>query len=93
MLSGVTSAVDALTWSVCDDGEGIIIPRPLYSGFKLDVGNRANGVILPASFRDVEGYRGHEDVFNAGMNDKALEAAYVKGMRDGVVPKAVIIVK
>lgn len=25
---GLTSAIDAITWSICDEGDGILIPRP-----------------------------------------------------------------
>jgi aspartate/methionine/tyrosine aminotransferase len=93
VLSGVSSAVDSLTWAICNDGEGVIIPRPVYTGFKIDVSNRSHGVIVPASYYDVEGYRGLDDSFDADVNGKALEAAFEKAQKDGIVPRAVILVK
>jgi len=93
VLCGVSSVVDAVVWAVCDDGDGVIIPRPVYSGFQIDVCNRARGVILPAAFQHLEGYKGLDDVFDPQMNVRALEAAYEKGKKDGVPPKAVILVR
>lgn len=29
---GLASAMDALAWSKCDEGESIYIPQPLYNG-------------------------------------------------------------
>src|SRR4051812_23481424 len=78
VLTGASSAVDSLAWAICNDGEGIILTRPLYSGFKIDICNRARGVILQASFHDIEGYRGLDDMFDSEMNRKAYEAAYHK---------------
>lgn len=34
IMPGLASAVDAIVWAVCNEGDGIIIPRPLYNGFK-----------------------------------------------------------
>ncbi|SPO05310.1 related to 1-aminocyclopropane-1-carboxylate synthase, and related proteins [Cephalotrichum gorgonifer] len=39
---GLASAIDALTWSICDEGDGILIPLPLYNGFNVDIMNRSN---------------------------------------------------
>ena len=93
ILAGVGSTVDSMTWALCDEGEGVIIPRPLYTGFRVDVPGRNRAVILPAAFQDIDGYKGFDDVFDPAVNAKALERAYEKAKQEGGKPKALIISK
>ncbi|CAG8243574.1 unnamed protein product [Penicillium salamii] len=39
---GVASAIDGLAWSICEDGDGILVPQPFYNGFTVDLLNRSN---------------------------------------------------
>ncbi|KAF1953531.1 putative aminotransferase class I and II family protein [Byssothecium circinans] len=84
VLPGVAAVVDALTWAICNEGEGIITPAPFYTGFKPMSALRAGGVLIPAPFKSVEGYRGLDDVFDPDMNRTALEKTLLQATQDGV---------
>ena len=90
-MAGVTSVIDALAWAICDDGEGIIIPQPFYTGFAFDIPTRARGVVIPAPFQDIEDYKGFDDVFDARMNAKTLANALEQAASKGIKAKAVIL--
>ncbi|KAK4237343.1 putative aminotransferase [Achaetomium macrosporum] len=91
ILPGVTSVIDCLAWSICNEGEGIIIPQPFYMGFAVDIPTRARGVIVPALFHPLEDYRGLDDVFDSGMNIKALESALRGAEEKGIRIRAVLL--
>lgn len=94
-MSGVSALTDALTWCICGDGEGILIPQPLYTGFQVDVQMRSRGVIVPVGFKDVEGFgeMGLDGVFDKGMNGIALQKALEDSQREEVPIRAVLITK
>jgi hypothetical protein len=85
--------LDALTWAICNDGEGIITPAPFYTGFKPMSNVRAGGVLIIAEFKGLDGYRGLDSVFEPGMNARALERAMLKAQREGIKVRAVLISK
>ncbi|GAW26423.1 putative pyridoxal phosphate-dependent major subdomain 2 [Rosellinia necatrix] len=91
VLPGVVAVLDALSWAICDEEEGILVPLPFYTGFKPAVGERARGRIIPASFRQIKGYLGLDDVFDPHMNRQALEGALRNAANDGVKARAVIL--
>ncbi|KAH7384625.1 putative acc synthase [Pyrenochaeta sp. MPI-SDFR-AT-0127] len=91
VLPGVVAVIDALTWSICNDDEGIITPMPFYTGFKHAISVGARGVLIPAPFQCVEGYNGLDDVFDPEMNRQALEKALFQATQDGVKVRAVMI--
>lgn len=73
VTSGVSSALDAATWGICSEGEGVLVPRPLYTGFTNDVPTRSRGKIVPVSFAREDGEMKWEDVFDAEANVRALQ--------------------
>ncbi|KAK7979953.1 hypothetical protein PG989_012410 [Apiospora arundinis] len=91
ILSGVTAVIDALAWSICNDGEGIIVPQPFYTGFKPAVGERARGVLTPASFQSIRGYQSLDDIFDPAMNVEAFENALRQATKDDVRVRAVLL--
>ncbi|EPE28208.1 PLP-dependent transferase [Glarea lozoyensis ATCC 20868] len=91
VLPGVAAVIDALTWSTCNDGEGIITPVPFYTGFKPLISGRSRGILVPAPFQCIEGYQGLDDIFDPSMNKKALENAIIQATQDGVKVRAVMI--
>lgn len=93
ILPGVTSVVDALVWSICNEGDGIILPTPFYSGFSADCRTRARAIIVPAYFQAFEDYRGFDDVFDAERSLKALEKAFGDAEGRGIRVRAVILTK
>jgi aspartate/methionine/tyrosine aminotransferase len=93
VLPGVAAVIDALTWSICNDDEGIITPAPYYTGFKPVTSGRSRGILVPALFQCVDGYRGLDDIFDPEMNKKALENTLLQATQDGVKVRAVMISK
>ncbi|KAH9866811.1 hypothetical protein J1614_008504 [Plenodomus biglobosus] len=93
VLPGVATVIDALTWAICNEGEGIITPAPFYTGFKPMSALRAGGVLIPAPFKSIDGYRGLDDVFDPDMNRKALEKTLLQASQDGIIVRAVLISK
>ncbi|KAL2193660.1 putative aminotransferase class I and II family protein [Corynascus similis CBS 632.67] len=91
VLPGVTSVIDNLTWSICNEGEGIIIPQPFYSNFFVDTATRARAVIVPALFQSLEGYKGFDDIFDPSMNRKAFEEALRGAEEKGIRIRTVIL--
>jgi len=91
--SSISALTDALTWSICNEGEGIMIPRPLYTGFRVDIPQRSRGVIVPVSFSGLDhvGEGSLDDVFDAEANAQAFERAWRKCEEDGIKVKAVLL--
>jgi len=92
VLPGIISVLETLSWAICDENDGIIVPVPFYPGFQ-SVGDKSRGKLIPATFRGIEGYRSLSDVFDPHMNREALEGALLKATRDGVRVRAVIVSK
>ncbi|KAH6856082.1 pyridoxal phosphate-dependent transferase [Chaetomium sp. MPI-CAGE-AT-0009] len=91
ILTGMTGVIDSLAWSICNEGEGIIIPQPFYPGFAMDIPTRARAVIVPASFQTLEGYKGFDHVFDPDMNVKALEKPLRGAEEKGIKVWAVLL--
>ncbi|GAW27427.1 putative PLP-dependent transferase [Rosellinia necatrix] len=91
IFPGVAGVLDALAWSICADGEGIIIPVPFWSGISQGFGERARVVMIPATYQSVEGYQGLDDLFDPDINRKALENALQKATKDKVVVRGVML--
>ncbi|KAK0099697.1 hypothetical protein ONS95_013410 [Cadophora gregata] len=100
--SSISALTDALTWSLCNEGEGILIPRPLYTGFRVDIPQRSRGVIVPVSFAGLGrvggdgkaeggGCGGLDDVFDPEINELAFERAWKECERSGTKVCAVLI--
>jgi bifunctional pyridoxal-dependent enzyme with beta-cystathionase and maltose regulon repressor activities len=48
---GCTALLETLFWCLCDEGEGVLIGKPLYGGFANDLGLRGRGILIPVSLR------------------------------------------
>ncbi|KNC75333.1 hypothetical protein SARC_12139 [Sphaeroforma arctica JP610] len=83
LCSGATYAVSALTGCLCDIGEGVIIPSPVYSGFFLDCTMLPGAKVLPSDAKAENGFR---------PQVSELEDTYNKAMADGITPRVLIIV-
>ncbi|KAK4543118.1 hypothetical protein LTR36_005895 [Oleoguttula mirabilis] len=91
ITAGVTAMIDHLTWCICNEGEGILFPQPLYTGFTNDVPTRSRGRVVPVSFEREDGSLELADVFDAAANSRCLERALRQAETDGVKVKAVMI--
>lgn len=90
---GLASGLDAVAWSVCDEGEGILVPQPFYNGFSFDLLNRSNTRVIGVSYKGMEGCSKLEDIFRPEVNKLALEAALNKARGEGVNVRALLISK
>ncbi|KAJ8132319.1 hypothetical protein O1611_g1306 [Lasiodiplodia mahajangana] len=83
LTAGAAGALDGVVWSVCDSGEGILVPCPYHAGAYEVFMNIHTGVVpIPVPVNSLE------DVFGKGMIP-TLE----KGFRDAKVPiKAVVVI-
>ncbi|EXA34374.1 hypothetical protein FOVG_14358 [Fusarium oxysporum f. sp. pisi HDV247] len=88
---GLSSAIDALIWAICDEGDAILIPLPLYNGFNVDVFNRSNVRVIGVSYTGVKGYSTLDDLFDPKVNRRAIEIALHKARLDGSRPQALLI--
>ncbi|KAK6340591.1 hypothetical protein TWF696_008917 [Orbilia brochopaga] len=52
--SGVSGIMDQLVWILCDEGDGILVGKPMYSGFAKDFEARSRVVPVPVSFGDID---------------------------------------
>lgn len=93
VTSGLASALDALAWSICDDGEGIMVPRPFYNGFSFDLLNRSNVKVVGVTYDGIEHYSGLDDLFAPAVNKAAFERTLRQSRADGVEVRAVCIAK
>lgn len=79
----MTSIIDLITVGVADEGDGILIGRPLYTSFKNDVSARAGAKMLPVS---AEGKDPMSEEM-VGQYEKELQ----KQERQGTKIKAIIL--
>ncbi|RAH65211.1 pyridoxal phosphate-dependent aminotransferase [Aspergillus aculeatinus CBS 121060] len=88
---GLASAIDALAWAVCNEGDGILIPQPFYNGFGVDILNRSNARVVPVPYTGVEGYSSLEDLFCPNVPSTALEATFCNAKQNSINPRALLI--
>ncbi len=93
VMSGVTSIIDSIAWSICNEGDGILIPQPFYTGYQIDINQRARGELIPVPFLDVEGYESLDDVFKSDVVRKAFEAQLARTRERGGRATAVLLTK
>ncbi|KAL4750711.1 hypothetical protein BDW72DRAFT_203716 [Aspergillus terricola var. indicus] len=90
---GLASGIDVLAWCTCNDGDGILIPQPLYNGFQVDILNWSNVHVVPVSYTSVDGYSSLDDLFRPDVNRKALEAAIERAQDSRITVRALLISK
>ncbi|CAG7556406.1 unnamed protein product [Fusarium equiseti] len=90
---GLTSAIDSVVFSICNPGDGILVPVPFYNGFKIDITHRSDAQLVGVTYDELEGYSSLDDLFNQGMTKKALDNALKRARAQGIKPRAVLISK
>ncbi|KAF5554097.1 1-aminocyclopropane-1-carboxylate synthase [Fusarium phyllophilum] len=77
VTSGVGQAIELSGFALCDKGDGVLLARPHYGNFPIDLGYRVEAKIISVSF-------GHVDPFSietVAAYEKALEEAEQQGTR------------
>lgn len=82
LTGGASAALDILAYSLCEPGEGIVLPSPYYNGLDMDFTGRAGARLVPAPLSSVDGFAP-----DLGAVARALAAARA----DGVTVKAVAV--
>jgi 1-aminocyclopropane-1-carboxylate synthase len=54
ITNGVSSAIEHVSWAFADPGEGILLGRPYYGTFILDLSQRPQSKVVPVNFDDVD---------------------------------------
>ena len=85
--------IDHLTFAICNEGEAIPFPQPLYAGFTNDLPHRARGKLVPVPFLREDGTFDLDDVFDADANARCFERAYQKCQEEGITVRGVMITK
>jgi DNA-binding transcriptional MocR family regulator len=94
VMSGVTAVTDALIWSICNEGDGILMPQPFYTGYHIDISQRSRGVIIPVPFQGIPGYTSFDDAFDSpDVIRRAFEAQLESTRLSGGHIKAVLLTK
>ncbi|RPB22583.1 PLP-dependent transferase [Terfezia boudieri ATCC MYA-4762] len=52
--SGVSGILDQLAWATCNEGDGVLIGKPVYSGFTFDLASRSKVHDVAVSFGDID---------------------------------------
>ncbi|SPB46670.1 unnamed protein product [Aspergillus niger] len=88
---GLASAIDGITFVICNEGDGILIPQPLYNGFKVDILNRSNVRVVGVKYEGIEGFTGLDDLFLPDVNKVALETALRQAKDEGINIRALLV--
>jgi 1-aminocyclopropane-1-carboxylate synthase len=54
--AGCTALLDQLFWTLCDEGEGVLIGKPLYGGFVNDMKIRSKVKLVAVSLKDHDAF-------------------------------------
>ncbi|KAJ4982812.1 hypothetical protein SVAN01_11685 [Stagonosporopsis vannaccii] len=83
VTNGVTSAIEHVAWALANPGEGILVGRPYYRAFVMDMEQRASVHMVPVSFEDV-------DPFGPACTTR-YEEALLESRRNGVPIRAILL--
>lgn len=82
VASGASAILDILATTLCEAGDGIVVPTPYYTGFRVDLAGRAEVRIVPAHLSSADGF---------ALSAKAIEAALARARAEGVRVRAVLL--
>ncbi|CZR48717.1 uncharacterized protein FPRO_03962 [Fusarium proliferatum ET1] len=77
VTSGVGQAIELSGFALCDKGDGVLLSRPHYGNFPIDLGYRVEAKIVGVSFGDVDPF----SIETVTYYKKALEEAEKQGIR------------
>ncbi|KAH7222605.1 pyridoxal phosphate-dependent transferase [Fusarium redolens] len=77
VTSGVGQAIELSGFALCDKGDGVLLARPHYGNFPIDLGYRVEAKIVGVSFGDIDPF----SVETVAAYEKALEEAEKQGIR------------
>ncbi|KAH8757222.1 putative 1-aminocyclopropane-1-carboxylate synthase [Diaporthe sp. PMI_573] len=83
VTSGVSAAIEACAFSLCDPGDGVLLARPFYRAFLYNLRNRAGLRPVLVSFNGTDPM--------AAESIKAYERALLEAKQEGITIKALML--
>lgn len=80
--AGASSVIDMLAFSLCEPGDGILIPAPYYSGFDHDLKARTDVLPIPVPLRARDGFE---------LNVEAVAAELASARKKGIRIPALLV--
>ncbi|KAF9783638.1 hypothetical protein IL306_008765 [Fusarium sp. DS 682] len=77
VTSGVGQAIELSGFALCDKGDGVLLARPHYGNFPIDLGYRVEAKIVGVSFGDIDPF----SLETVAVYEKALMEAENQGIR------------
>ena len=81
--SGCTALLDQLFWTLCDEGDGVLIGMPMYGGFVSDMTTRAKCTLVAVSLKGYE-------VFSKDAV-KRYEEEFLKAKEKGITVRVLVL--
>ncbi len=80
VASGSSAAIELLIYSLCEPGDGVLIPAPYYAGFDFDLTARCGAVAIPIGLKSTEQF-----ALSVGDVQRAFLDATKRGNRPRVL--------
>eukprot|EP01137_Pigoraptor_chileana_P032926 Opistho-2@23071 len=80
VMTGAGTVVEALAFSLCDAGDGILIPTPYYGGFDMDLNKRAGVIPCPIDTTPETNFALTDDALEGGWNAAVAKGIRVRGL-------------
>ncbi|EXK24703.1 hypothetical protein FOMG_18582 [Fusarium oxysporum f. sp. melonis 26406] len=77
ITSGVGQAIEVSGFSICDKGDGVLLARPHYGNFPIDLGYRVEAKIIGVSFEESDPF----SLESVEVYEMALMSAQAQGIR------------
>jgi aspartate/methionine/tyrosine aminotransferase len=81
--SGCTALLDQLFYALCDEGDGVLLGKPMYGGFVNDMQTRARAKLIAVSLKGIDAFS--KDAV------KRYEEEYLKARQDGINPRVLVL--
>lgn len=84
VMNGCGTVIEALGYSICDEGDGVLVPAPFYTGFKSDLEQRVGVKVVPVHLpcKGPEAFK---------LTTELLEDAFEKAEVTGTPIKALLL--
>lgn len=82
ITSGSSAAIEMLIYSLCEPGDGVLIPSPYYAGFDFDLTARCGAIPIPIALKSESGF---------SLSVHEIEKTYLEARVKGIRPRILLI--
>jgi aspartate/methionine/tyrosine aminotransferase len=82
LSSGSSAIIENLIYTLCEPGDGVLIPTPYYPGFDFDLTARVGVIPVPIPQPSQDGFK---------LSVGTLESTYLKSINAGISPRVLLI--